>query len=118
MKLLSIEINGNFLELSTINLYHNIKSCVMFSNQQSYFFPSFRGVRQGENFSPVLFCIFVNDLQNFMLNHNVRELIYKCQKMKHVFLEYSETWKLNINFKKTKVLIFGIRSTHRFEFKL
>ena len=35
-----------------------------------------------------------------------------------VFLEYSETWKLNINFKKTKILIFGIRSTHRFEFKL
>ena len=71
MKLLSNEINGKLFRI-IYNLYHNIKSCVMFSKQQSNFFPSFRGVRQGENLSPVLFCIFLNDLQNFMLNHNCK----------------------------------------------
>ena len=129
MKLLSNEINGKLFRI-IYNLYHNIKSCVMFSKQQSNFFPSFRGVRQGENLSPVLFCIFLNDLQNFMLNHNCKGvdlqmpenetdtflqllvLLYaddtvifgtdeeSFQQNLDVFLEYSETLKLKINFKK------------------
>ena len=34
--------------------------------KNSYFFSSFRGVRQGENLSPVLFFLFLNDLESFL----------------------------------------------------
>ena len=34
------------------------------------------------------------------------------------FLEYCKIWKLNINYSKTKVLIFGARNTDRFKFVL
>ena len=51
MKLLSNEINGKLFRI-IYNLYHNIKSCVMFSKQQSNFFPSFRGGKTGGKLVP------------------------------------------------------------------
>ena len=54
MKLLGNGITGRFFRFIH-NLYHNIKSCVKFAGEQSSFFQSYYGVRQGENFSPVLF---------------------------------------------------------------
>ena len=46
-------------------MYANIKSCVSNDGLVSDFFSSEVGVRQGENLSPILFALFVNDLQNF-----------------------------------------------------
>ena len=46
-------------------MYANIKSCVSNDGMMSDFFSSGVGVRQGENLSPILFALFVNDLQNF-----------------------------------------------------
>ena len=43
----------------------SIKSCVMDSGIQSDFFESHVGVRQGENLSPLLFALFLNDLDTF-----------------------------------------------------
>ena len=57
MKLLGNSINGKIFQVIH-NLYQNIKSCVMYSGNQSNFFQSFLGVRQGENLSPVLFSLF------------------------------------------------------------
>ena len=34
------------------------------------------------------------------------------------FYEYTKSWKLDIIFSKTKVMIFGTRNDDRFEFKL
>ena len=47
-------------------MYEKAKSCVMSGNDLSSFFCSSVGVRQGENLSPVLFSIFLNDLTRFM----------------------------------------------------
>ena len=52
------------------NLYQGIKSCISFNGNQSSFFQSFRGVRQGENLSPVLFALFLNDLEFFLSTRN------------------------------------------------
>ena len=36
----------------------------------------------------------------------------------NVFFDCSRLWKLNVNLSKSKVLIFGIRNTNNFGFKL
>ncbi len=38
--------------------------------EKSDFFFSMKGVRQGENLSTLLFSIFVNDTEDFLLQHN------------------------------------------------
>ena len=57
MKLLSNNINGKLFRI-VYNMYKNIKSCVIHSGEQSCFFYSQCGVRQGENLSPILFSLF------------------------------------------------------------
>ena len=36
----------------------------------------------------------------------------------NIFYEYSKIWKLDINFDKTKILIFGTRNDEKYEFRL
>ena len=147
MKLLSNNINGKIFRIIN-NMYKDIKSCVMHSGEQSCFFKSQIGVRQGENLSPILFSLFLNDLEDYMSSNgcngfefNMEDnqlnaylklmvLLYaddtvifgtdaeNFQNNLNVFFEYTQQWKLNINYHKTKVLIFGARNTANFEFKL
>ena len=49
--------------------------------------------------------IFGTDEVNFQNNLNA-------------FFKYSQIWKLDINFDKTKILVFGTRNDDRFNFKL
>ena len=63
-KLFSYGITGKVIDVIT-NMYKSIKSCVMDSGIQSDFFESHVGVRQGENLSPLLFALFLNDLDTF-----------------------------------------------------
>ena len=63
-KLFSYGITGRVIDVIT-NMYKSIKSCVMDSGIQSDFFESHVGVRQGENLSPLLFALFLNDLDTF-----------------------------------------------------
>ena len=69
MKLLGNNINGKCFKI-IYNLYQNIKSCIKYSGKQSAFFLSHRGVRQGKKLSPVLFCLFLNDLEDYLRNNN------------------------------------------------
>ena len=60
-KVLSTGINGKVLNI-IVNLYNNAKSCVKNGNVTSSFkFPCNIGVRQGENLSPLLLAIYLND---------------------------------------------------------
>ena len=36
----------------------------------------------------------------------------------NIFYEYSQQWQLNVNFNKTKVMVFGLRNTDNLEFKI
>ena len=146
-KLLANNINGKFFRI-VFNMYQEIKSCVSFNGNQSDFFHCFRGVRQGENLSPVLFALFLNDLESFLVSKKcpgidvefasddvyfylkLFVLLYaddtvifatdekSFQHCLNVFHEYSKLWKLDINYDKTKILIFGTRNDDRFDFRI
>ena len=64
-KLLNTSVNGKFLKVLQI-MYTEVKSYVTFKGENSLFFVSNRGVRQGDNLSPVLFSIFLNDLEDHL----------------------------------------------------
>ena len=48
-------------------MYCNIKSCVSFNGTFSLYFDCKNGVRQGENLSPILLPLFLNDLQSYIV---------------------------------------------------
>ena len=128
-------------------MYKGIKSCVSYNGEQSSFFSSFRGVRQGENLSPVLFALFLNDLETFLCDKSCNGvnfefqydditlylkllvLLYaddtvvfgtdekEFQNNLDMFYEFSELWHLSVNFDKTK-MVFGTRQDQRFNFNL
>ena len=61
-KLLACDIKGKIMKL-IFNLYQNTKACVKLNNKLSKSFTSNIGVRQGDNLSPLLFAIFINDFE-------------------------------------------------------
>ena len=64
-KLLACDIKGKIMKL-IFNLYQNTKACVKLNNKLSKSFTCNIGVRQGDNLSPLLFAIFVNDFEQFI----------------------------------------------------
>ena len=64
-KLLKTNINGKLLNVLQ-NMYNNAKSCVRVGNSTSTYFPCNVGVRQGDNVSPLLFALFLNDFKDFI----------------------------------------------------
>ena len=66
-KLVSVNINGKCLHLIK-NMYNDIKSCVRVGKTCSNLFPCLNGLRQGENLSPILVSIYLNDLHDFFSN--------------------------------------------------
>ena len=120
-------------------MYTNIKSCVSYGGEQSAYFNSYRGVRQGENLSPVLFALYLNDLESFLLSNSCNGvnlnfesdqtilylklivLLYaddtvifgtdekSFQDNLDMFFEYAVSWKLDVNLSKKQS--FNLRNT-------
>ena len=129
-------------------MYTEVKSYVSLKGENSPFFVSNRGVRQGDNLSPVLFCIFLNDSEDHLrANENegisfelhngttldliklfvllyaddtviLGETAEDLQKSIDSLLNDYAPWKLKVNESKTKVVIFGARKTDSFSFHL
>ena len=146
-KLLRNEINGNFFRVIH-NMYQNIKSCVSVGGENSLFFTSNCGVRQGDNLSPVLFSMFLNDLEDHMMSDRVNGISVACdndqityfmkiyillyaddtlilsdspeafQDSLNSFHNYCADWKLTVNMNKSKIMIFGARKVNHFSFYL
>ena len=137
-KLINNEINGKCLILIQ-NMYNSIKSRVSTNEGMSAFFPCCKGVRQGENLSPLLFSLYLNDLEHFFLVNGASgidceandESMYAFVKILIIlfaddtvlfsdtkedlqysltlFEKYCDLWKLTVNISKTKILIFNTR---------
>ena len=129
-------------------MYNNIKSCVSVNNTISSFFTINCGVRQGDNLSPILFSMFLNDLEDFMDTERLNGISIDVESDQFVFFikifvllyaddtiiladnadefqaclnsfnTYCEAWKLTINRDKSKVMIFGARKTSCYNFHL
>jgi hypothetical protein len=72
-KMLLNNINGKMYDV-IFNMYCNIKSCIVFNKCKSDYFTCDNGIRQGENLSPFLFSLFLNDLETFLEAKNVTGL--------------------------------------------
>ena len=129
-------------------MYANIRSCVSVNGNKSGFFKTNCGVRQGENLSPLLFSIFLNDIECYLKDLGNRGLDFstlheemttmlkiivllyaddtilisddpaKFQKCLNDFANYCQMWKLNINTEKTKIVVFGSNSSCNYHFTL
>ena len=64
-KVLEQGINGNVLRVVK-NMYENAKSCLKVNDEISETFNCNIGVRQGENLSPLLFAIYLNDFRSYL----------------------------------------------------
>ena len=72
-KLLFNNINGKMYNV-IFNMYSDIKSRIVYNGEKSEYFSCNVGVRQGENLSPFLFSIYLNDLENFLVSNNLTGL--------------------------------------------
>lgn len=137
-KLIAAGIQGKVFKVIH-NMYENIKSCIFANGSKSALFDSCTGLRQGENLSPILFSLYVNDLEgyltdrgvptiNFYLNAQEAEpwfrlliLLYaddtvlladspaELQRCIDELVLYCKQWKLVINRGKTKAIVFERR---------
>ena len=122
-------LSGKVLELIK-DIYKKAKCAIKVKDSVTEFFDYNKGVRQGCPLSPILFNIYVNDIFKIM-NENNRSTIFLnkndpinalmfaddlillsgseegLQKQMNKLNKYCETWKLNINLKKTKIIIFN-----------
>ena len=62
-RLLANGINGKILN-EVISIYEKAKSCVKINGKKSDLFNCNIGVRQGDNLSPLLFALFLNDFED------------------------------------------------------
>ena len=70
LKLVQNNVNGKVLNVIK-NMYSNAKSCLKSSDGLSKFFSCGQGVRQGENLSPILFAIYLNDFNDFIASKSI-----------------------------------------------
>ena len=85
-KLHSSNIQGKIFRVIH-NMYENIKTCIRQGQEYSDFFSCDVGVKQGENMSPFLFSLFLNDLENYLIENNIAGLEHVSQLcQEHLFL--------------------------------
>ena len=70
-KLFQNNVNGKFFRIIQ-NMYDDIKSRIVHNDMISDIFKCEIGVRQGENLSPLLFSLYLNDLQKYLEESNVK----------------------------------------------
>ena len=135
-KLIQQGVGGKILTVIK-NMYLEAKSCVRANGSLSDFFDILTGVRQGENLSPTLFAMFLNDFKDFLaqsckgLEHlgtfmqdqdtfaRLYVLLYaddtvllaesadELQTSLTRLKEYCDLWGLKVNKDKTQIVIFS-----------
>ena len=140
-KLIKYGMDLGFIKLIK-NMYDKTSQTLKINNEVTRTFRTYKGVKQGCILSPRLFNIFLNDLPE-VFDSNTCEPVYLGEKQRinclmyaddliilseseaglqeclHKLHNYTETWDLRINIKKTKVMIIqrtGKRKQNNFYF--
>ena len=109
-------------------MYMSVKSRVKYCNKLGNEFYCKLGVRQGECLSPLLFSLFLNDIEETFLESGIQGLdvnmfkifmlLYaddivlfanspdELQEGLDLLSNYCKRWKLKINVAKTKIMVF------------
>ncbi|XP_063426826.1 uncharacterized protein LOC134710401 [Mytilus trossulus] len=132
IKLLEIGVSSRFYSVIK-NMYLETRSCIKIHDRIAEFFQTKLGVKQGDNLSPNLFKIFINSLPDYFTQ--TRDPIMLDGKLIHCLMyaddivilsnsaeglqeklnelhNFCNDWCLDINTKKTKVLIFNKAGRH------
>ena len=125
-KLVNYGIDGKFINIIK-SMYSKVKSCVRSNDGLTEFFPYNKGLRLGCLLSPLLFALFLNDLNNFLLKESSGITIWDIQICAMLYADdlillaeseqdlqsqmdslgtYADIFQMEVNQKKTKVLIF------------
>ena len=78
-KLVQYRINGKFFKVIH-NFHKDIKSKVMTNEGSSNYFSCNIGVRRGENLSPFLFSLFLNDLETHLRTNGVAGIKLEAER--------------------------------------
>ena len=98
-KLVSNLINGKIYKC-IYSLYQNSNSCIQYNGKLSDYFACNTGVRQGENLSPLLFAIYLNDLSKVLIQqYEGLPLIYN--------LTYDQLGEEYLAFCKFYILLYA-----------
>lgn len=126
-KLVNLGLRGKILNIIK-SIYSNVKSRVKFCNKLGNEFQCCLGVRQGECLSPILFSLYLNDIEEHFISSGINGLdidmfkvlmlLYaddivifshtseQLQTSLNLLQEYCTRWKMKVNVSKTKVLVF------------
>ena len=116
-------------------MYNNIKSCISINGEHSDYFQCHQCLRKGEHLSPLMLSLYLNDLENclsvngascleindsdlnvylklFVLLYADDTVVFAKSEETliqslHIFSNFCNQWKLDINYYKTMVLVFG-----------
>ena len=111
-------------------MYNNAKSCVKLPGGVTKSFKLEKGINEGDTVSPYLFNLYLNDINQIFTSqeycppslgeHEVKCLLYTddllilsetAQGLQNALNRlniYCKTWRLQMNIKKTKVMIFNL----------
>lgn len=137
LKMYKSGIKGKLLRIVK-DMYENVKSCVKSCTSYSDYFSYAVGLRQGEVMSPILFSLFVEDLEFYLLNNtasvysglNIDDIVLilllfaddmailgKTPEELQEHLDnlnlYCNAWGLKVNTIKTKIMVFRKRGRTR-----
>ena len=110
-------------------MYDDIRCCIRLDGKYSDFYKCFKGLVQGDALSPLIFLLFVNDLENDLMSDNycpslhineinVFLLMYtddtvllaespeNLQTLLNSLHGYTQRWGLTVNTLKTKIVVF------------